>query len=45
MSTYQKIIELQRLLFSDFKNPGINDEFRKELIKSINQLKAIQKFY
>lgn len=45
MSTYQKIIELQRLLFSDFKNPGINDEFRKELINSINQLKAIQKFY
>ena len=30
---------------SDLKNPGINDEFRKELIKSINQLKAIQKFY
>ena len=45
MSTYQKIIYLQRLLFSDFKNPGINDEFRKELIKSINQLEAIKKFY
>ena len=45
MNTYQKIIYLQRLLFSDLKNPGINDEFRKELIKSINQLKAIQKFY
>ena len=45
MNTYQKIIELQRLLFSDFKNPGINDKFRKELINSINQLEAIQKFY
>ena len=45
MNTYQKIIYLQRALFSDLKNPGINDEFRKELINSINQLKAIQKFY
>ncbi len=45
MNTYQKIIYLQRALFSDFKNPGINDEFRKELIKSIDQLEAIQKFY
>lgn len=45
MNTYQKIIELQRLLFSDFKNPEINDEFRKELINSINQLNAIKKFY
>ena len=45
MNTYQKIIELQRLLFSDFKNPGINDKFRKELINSINQLEAIKKFY
>ena len=45
MNTYQKIIELQRLLFSDLKNPEINDEFRKELINSINQLEAIKKFY
>ena len=45
MNTYQKIIYLQRALFSDFKNPEINDEFRKELIKSINQLDAIKKFY
>ena len=45
MNTYQKIIELQRLLFSDLKNLGINEEFRKELIKSINHLKAIKKFY
>lgn len=45
MNTYQKIIYLQRALFSDFKNPGINDEFRKELINSINQLEAIKKFY
>lgn len=45
MNTYQKIIYLQRALFSDFKNPGINDEFRKELIKNINQLEAIKKFY
>ena len=45
MNTYQKIIYLQRALFSDFKNPGINDEFKKELINSINQLEAIKKFY
>ena len=45
MNIYQTIIELQRLLFYDLKKPGINDAFRKELIKSINQLKAIQKFY
>ena len=44
MNTYQKIIALQRALFSDFKNSD-NDEFRKELKSSINQLEAIKKFY
>ena len=44
MNTYQKIIYLQRALFSDFKNSD-NDEFRNELAKSINQLEAIKKFY
>lgn len=45
MNTYQKIIQLERTLFEDYKAPNNNAEYNKALENVINALKTVQKYY